>query len=274
MCKEEKIFYKSLDGIRLCGIFTLPDKPKGFALMAHGITMDKNEWNDFYVEISHELCKNKIASLRFDFRAHGESEGLQRELTVIGELLDIKASAKKIMEKWKGKISIIATSFGAGPAILYTAQNPDVVNCLILLCPVLDYEATFLNPIVPWAKESFNEKGFKDLEEKGFLLLDGVFEIGTKMVEEFRIIKPYKYLKKIKCPVLTIHGDMDSMVPYEISKKYGSPNEYSKFITLKGADHGFVAYDDETGESEQSQRNKKLVIKEIIQWIEKWGVSQ
>jgi len=272
MCNESKIYYKSLDDIRLCGVFTVPKMPKGFVLMAHGITMDKNEWNNFYVEIAQDLCKRKFASFRFDFRAHGESEGLQRDLTVIGELIDIKASIKKIRENWKQKISIIATSFGAGPAILYTAQNPDVVSCLILLCPVIDYESTFLNPIVPWAKESFNEKGFKDLEEKGFLLLDGVFEIGIKMVEEFRIVKPYEYLKRITCPVLTIHGDMDSMVPYEISKKYGSPNEFSKFVTLKGADHGFVAYDDETGESKQSQRNKQIVLQEIIQWIEKWGM--
>lgn len=271
MRDKDKIFYKSLDGTQLCGIYTMPENPKGFVLMAHGITTDKNEWNNFYVEISHELCKRKFASFRFDFRAHGESEGSQKELTVIGELLDIKASIKKIMENWKGKISVIAMSFGAGPAILYTAQNPNIVNCLILLCPVLDYEATFLNPIVPWAKESFNEKGFKDLEERGFLLLDGVFEIGAKMVEEFRIIKPYEYLKKITCPVLTIHGSADSMVPYKISKKYGHPNEHSKFITLKGADHGFLAHNDETGESVQSQRNKKFVIKKIIQWIEKWG---
>lgn len=270
MCNEYKIYYKSLDGIRLCGVFTIPAMPKGFTLMVHGITVDKNEWNNFYAELARILYERKIASFRFDFRAHGESEGLQRELTVMGELVDIKASIKKIKEKWKRKISIIAMSFGAGPAILYTAQNLDTVNCLILLCPVIDYESTFLNPIVPWAKESFNEKGFKDLEEKGFLLLDGVFEIGVKMVEEFRIIKPYEYLKKITCPVLTIHGDRDSMVPYKISKKYGSPNKFSKFVTLKGADHGFVAYGDEAGKSDQSKRNKKIVLKEIIQWIERW----
>lgn len=271
MCEENKIFYRSVDGTKLCGIFTIPPSLKGYALMAHGITMDKNEWNDFYVDIAQELCKKNLASLRFDFRAHGKSEGIQREVTVIGELLDVKTSANEIFKRWKNKIAIIATSFGVGSAILYTAQNPDKVKCLILLCPVLDYVATFLEPMVLWAKESFNDEGFHHLEEKGYLLLDGVFEIGAKLIEEFGIIKPYEYLRKIDCPVLTIHGDMDSMVPYEISKKYGTPNEYSEFITLNGADHGFVAYDDETGETEQSIKNKKFVIEKILQWIEKWG---
>lgn len=271
MFEENKIFYKSVDGVNLCGVLTVPQNPKGYLLMTHGITMDKNEWNNFYVDIAKELYKRNFASLRFDFRAHGESDGLQREVTVIGELLDVKASANVIFKQWKNKISIIATSFGAGPSILYIATNPDKVKCLILLCPVLDYVATFLEPTVPWAKESFNDEGFSNLENKGYLLLDETFEIGAKMVEEFKIIKPYEYLKKVDCPVLTIHGDMDSMVPYEISRKYGAPNKNSEFIPLKGADHGFINYDDETGEAEQSIKNRKFIIKKVLQWIEKWG---
>jgi len=29
--------------------------------------------------------------------------------------------------------------------------------------------------------------------------------------------------------------------------------------------------DDETGESKQSQENKRFVIQEVMQWIERWG---
>lgn len=270
MCEENKLFYRSGDGIKLCEIFTTPPNPKCYVLMAHGIAMDKNEWNNFYVDIAQKLCKRNFSSLRFDFRGHGESSGPQSEITIIGELLDVRASANEIFKRWKNEVAIIATSFGAGPAILYAAQNKDKVKCLVLLCPVLDYVATFLEPMVPWANESFNEAGFRHLDEKGYLLLDGVFEIGAKLIEEFRIIKPYEYLRNVDCPVLTIHGDKDSMVPYEISKEYGTPNKHSKFITLEGADHGFVAFDDETGESEESIKNRNLVIEQILQWIQKW----
>ncbi|MCL0092469.1 hypothetical protein M1N92_02195 [Dehalococcoidia bacterium] len=187
-------------------------------------------------------------------------------------MLDIKATAKKISEQWGDGISIIATSFGAGPSIIYTAQNRDKVKCLVLLCPALDYDATFLNPIVPWVKEFINEESLKHLDEKGYISLDDVFKLGAKLIEEFKIIRPYEFLKEIKCPILTIHGNKDTMAPYEISQKYGVPNDQSEFITIDGADHGFVAFGDETGEHKESKENKIFVINKIIDWIEKWGV--
>lgn len=271
MLDETKVFYRSSDGLELCGLFTVPQNPKGYTLLAHGITTDKNEWNNFYVDLAQELRKQHFASLRFDFRGHGESAGAQRDITVIGELLDVKASANEVIKRGKNGVSIIATSFGAGSAIMYAAQNKDNVRCLTLLSPVLDYLATFLEPIVPWAKDSFNTDGFQHLDKNGFLLLDGEFELGAKLVEEFKILKPYEYLKQIACPVLTIHGDKDSMVPYEVSKRYGTPNKDSEFVSLEGADHGFVDSEDDIGMSKKSISNRALVIARIVDWVEKWG---
>lgn len=271
MVKEKKVFYCSKDRTNLCGILTNPNKAKGYVILAHGITMDKNEWENLYVDISQELCKKGFGSLRFDFRGHGESEGHQRDITIIGELLDVSASAEKITECWEGGISIVATSFGAGPAILYACQNEEKIKCVVLLCPVIDYVSTFIRPITPWAKETFNEESFKQLERKGYILLDGEFKLGAKLIEEFKVIKPYENLKEIKCPVLTIHGNKDTMVPYRISKKYGIPNEKSEFMTLKGADHGFVAFGDENGDSEDTLKNKRIVIDKVCGWIERWG---
>lgn len=271
MVSEKKVFYQSSDGKKICGIIAEPQKVKGWVLLAHGITMDKNEWNNFYVDITHQLYEKGFASLRFDFRAHGESEGAQEDMTIIGELLDIKASAQKIFERWDGEISLIGTSFGAGPVILYAIQNKKRVDCIVLLCPVLDYTATFLKPITPWAKETFNEEGFKHLKEKGYILLDGKFKLGIKLIEEFKVVKPYEILSEIEHPVLTIHGNKDTMVPFKISQKYGAPNKKSQFVPINGADHGFIAFGDDSGESKKSLENKKFVIEKIVKWIEKWG---
>ena len=271
MIEENKMFYQSNDGIKLCGIITKPLNSQGCVLLTHGITTDKNEWKNFYIDISHELSKRDFTTLRFDFRAHGESEGLQRDMTIIGELLDIKASSKNLYEQNFNGISIVATSFSAGPAILYAALNKEKIKCLVLLCPVIDYIATFLKPITPWAKETFNEEGFEHLEMNGSILLDGNFELGAKLIEEFKLIRPFEYLNELDCPVLTIHGDKDTMVPYEISKKYGAPNIKSQFITIEEADHGFIDYRDEVGKSKESYKNKKFVIEKISDWIQKWG---
>jgi len=273
MSTEEKISYPSGDGIILSGVFDIAQKTDSFALMAHGINMDKNEWNNLHFRISKDLNEQNISTFRFDFRAHGESEGRKRDMTVVGEYLDIENSVKEVNRRWEKKISIIASSFGAPPSIIYTALFPEKVNCLILLNPVLDYDATFLNPIVEWGKETFNKEGYKYLERNGYILLDGEHELGAKLVAEFRIIKPFEFLENIKCPVLTIHGDKDSLVPYKISKKYGSPNRKSKFITIRNAEHGFVKSNDDEGVSEQSMKNQKRVTEYIIEWIKRWEVK-
>lgn len=269
MDQEQKVRYRSEDGLHLSGVFNRPPSTKHFALMAHGITMDKNEWNNLHFKIANDLSNQAIGSFRFDYRAHGESEGEMRDMTVVGEYLDVKSSVKQIKQVWKKKIAIVASSFGAGSSILYAALHPANISCLVLLNPVIDYNATFLNPTVDWAKESFNRLGFKHLEEKGFLLLDGKYELGAKLIAEFELVKPYEFLKSLKCPVLTIHGDKDSMVPYKVSKKYGAPNKRSKFITIKNAEHGFVDWDDEEGVTLLSSQNQAQVTKLIIEWISK-----
>lgn len=271
MAGEKKVFYRSKDGTKLCGIYSMPEKIKGFVLLAHGINVDKNEWDNFFGDIARELYLKGFASLRFDFRGHGESGGEQKEMSIIGETIDLEASAKEISKYWKRSISIIGMSFGAWPAILYAAQESAKINCLVLLCPVIDYISTFLNPLVPWAKDTFNKKGFKHLDENGFLLLDGDYAIGAKLVQEFKVIKPYEFLKAIKSPLLLIHGDKDSMVPYKISKKYGKTNNISEFLTIRNAEHGFVDENDEAGAAEKSRKNKNIVIEKTVSWIEKWG---
>jgi pimeloyl-ACP methyl ester carboxylesterase len=270
MVKEEKIFYASCDRLKLCGVFNFATETKAFALMSHGINMNKNEWNNLHFKISQDLNEHLISTFRFDYRAHGESNGKMRDMTVIGEYIDVKSSVVEIKKKWKNKIAMIASSFGAGSTILYASVYPEKIGCLILLNPVLDYNATFLNPEVEWAKGSFNKKGYQNLEKKGYLLLDGKHQLDAKLIAEFEILKPFEILQTIKCPVLTIHGNEDSMVPYYISKKYGKPNKRSKFLTIKDAEHGFVKFNDEEGKDSDSIINQQIVTKAIIDWIKKW----
>lgn len=268
--KEKKIHYKSLDGITLYGILAKPDSSiNGYVLLIHGITVEKNE-GGFYTDIAKELYKKGYTSLRFDFRAHGESEGKLEEMTIIGELVDLITSAQELYKYGASKIGIIAASFGAGPAILYSITNKDKVGCMVLLNPVIDYVKTFLDPIVPWAKASFNDEGYKHLYEKGYLLLDGVFKIGIKLAEEFKIVRPYKLMKQIPFPVLTIHGNKDSMVPFQIAKEHHKCNELSSFITISGADHGFIKPGDESLESKETKDYRSHVILKTVRWIEKY----
>ena len=265
MKTTKKIHFFTEDGLRLCGIQQEAYDPKGTVLLAHGINTDKDEWNGFYKKISDKLNQNGYSSLRFDFRGHGESEGKQEDLTIKGMINDITAARRQIEPE--KKVIIIASSFGAPPSILYINSHQADVEKLVLLNPVLDFNETFLKPHLEWALSSFNDDGFKHLSRYGYLLLDGSFKIGRSLINEMGTTKPYEILMQLKTEVLTIHGTKDTMVPFDVSKKYGKPNQKSDFIPIEGADHGFVEADDEKGNSKESIRNQDRVIKLIIQWI-------
>ena len=63
-------------------------------LLMHGFSGNKQEKQGLLKEIADKLEQNGVASIRFDFNGHGESEGLFQNMTVLNEIED----AKKVIE--------------------------------------------------------------------------------------------------------------------------------------------------------------------------------
>lgn len=254
---EKKIYYYTSDGIKISARISRSVKknPVGNVVMTHGLNNDMDEDGSF-VKLSTTFNKKGYNTLRFDFRGHGSSTGKTEDVTIRGELIDLETSIKEF-EKISGirsKYIIIASSFGAVSSILYTSKNEKKIEKLVLWNPVLDFNKTFLEAITPWGKTFFNKTGYEKLRTKGYITIPKTdFRISKKLVEEFRVIKPYKLLTKFKLPILTIHGTGDTAVPYEVSKKYGTPNNLSKFIS-HDCEHTFIGM-------------KDIVIKETTEWI-------
>lgn len=236
----KRVIFISQDGTKLVGAWHFPRKPtKKAVVLAHGITVNKDEDGIFIDQA--ELLKNKgFAVLRFDFRGHGESGGVSIEMTINGEINDLAAAVNEVENRGFGKTGLLGASFGGGIASLYTAKNQDKIKCLCLWNPVLDYDHVLLNPITPWLSSKIQQMK-KDLEKKGWTELgERKFKIGKALVEEMERTFPYRAMKKIKIPTIIIHGDRDTYVPYEDSKKYlQNLKGPSKLITIKGAEHGF-----------------------------------
>lgn len=258
---EEKVRFHSIDGLSLCGVLHRAQiKPRGNILMLHGITVDKNE-DGLFSDTARQLCNVGFNVFRFDFRGHGESEGNQEDMTIVGELLDVDAAFKylKNLDKCQDlPIGMLIASFGAASGVIFIA-NKSEIKCVVLWNPVLDLMKTFIDPILVWGKASFNEKGFKHLEDNGYLILDDTFKVGAHLIWEMKLIRPYEYMKQIKCPVITLHGDQDTYVPYDVSKKYYKCNSDSEFATVIGSEHGFGR-----------EAEKEFVIDKSIEWLNKY----
>ena len=98
MINEEKIFYDSTDGIRLCGLLSVMNKSKNIVVLLHGLNGNKEEMNCFNVAVQ-QLQNKRINSFRFDFRAHGESTGIDYEMTPTKEVEDLEVTLNMLSKK-------------------------------------------------------------------------------------------------------------------------------------------------------------------------------
>jgi uncharacterized protein len=256
--KMRKVFYLTEDSIRICALLNEPSQSaRASIVLAHGITSEKTE-DGIFTQLAESLCLANFNVLLFDFRGHGESGGRQQEMTILGEVKDLTASLQYAQELWSLPTVIVAASFGAVSTLIYSANKNDI-PCIVLWNPVLDLPKTFLEPTLPWAQQSFNPQSFAFLKKNGYLLLDEFFKLGQPLIEEMSNIDLDQYLQNIRCPTLTIHGDRDTYVPYDIARKKYQFNYQSKFLTVPGSEHGF-------GRSQ----DKELVISNTVIWVQKF----
>ncbi len=237
--RETKIWFKSSDRIRLCGLLTKPKDPTDKCIIfCHGITVNKDEYGNVFKKCAHNLARSGYAVFRFDFRGHGESGGNSIDLTVRGETKDLQAATKTVSLLGYKEIGILAASFGAGAA-LYVAPRYKSIKTIVLWNPTVDY-ACMLKPKLPWDKKYFGKEAMKRLDKDGFIAIGSLkFKIGKALIKDMRRREPWKELRKIKIPILFMHGDKDSYVPLSDSIKYSKFSRNSSLKIIKGAEHGF-----------------------------------
>ena len=100
----------------LHGVVTTPDTVKKSqkiptVIIFHGLTSNKDK--KLYTTLADSLAAHGIASVRFDFNGHGESEGDFKKMSLDNELED----ARRVMTFTKklpfvGKIGLIGHSQG------------------------------------------------------------------------------------------------------------------------------------------------------------------
>src|ERR1700680_4313155 len=253
---------ETLDGLYIRGSHVRASVPRAICLFLHGITTDRNEHLDFHKILAHRVLEFGISSLLIDFRGHGSSDGRQVDFSPVGQLIDTISSINYLQMEYdltRLPLTIIGTSFGAGPALMSAFRYPAEVKRLFLIAPVLDYRQTFLEPSTDWAKASFNDKALQDLNKKGYLVLDGVFQVGARLVYEMNTIDLGREASRIQQPITIVHGRDDSMVPVLTSIEFARRIPRAQLIQMDNMDHGFSVPNDESGTQADSQQNLKAI---------------
>jgi alpha-beta hydrolase superfamily lysophospholipase len=117
------------DGLRLAGVLFRPaGPPKGALLVCHGAGSRKEN----HGLMGEQAAAAGLAALTFDFRGHGESEGVVgpdawRDASAAGRALLAASGAPWLAAR--------GASMGGCFLVLAARNDPDLFRSLVLLCP-------------------------------------------------------------------------------------------------------------------------------------------
>lgn len=192
-------------------------------VLAHGLTVDLEE-NGLYEPLAAALVARGLSVLRFSFRGHGRSDGRDREMTITGELRDLRAAID-----WVDRpAALVGSSFGCVSVSLTGA------HAVVLWQPVLDLRRTFLEPELPRARDLYGTwtGGDNDIE--------GRFVLGGALYEEFATYDPAGTFLSTTTPALVIHGDADLHISHDIARDVAARRPSTDWRSIPGAGHGFL----------------------------------
>ena len=113
----EKVSYLNPKGLRLTGLLYSSRKKGDVLIVCHGFTGSK-EGGGRALEMAEELGKRGYATLLFDFSGNGESEGDFADISLTGQINDLKSSVDFCLGLGFERIIVSGRSFGGLPPLL------------------------------------------------------------------------------------------------------------------------------------------------------------
>lgn len=229
------------DGLTLVG-----DREEPFgeiydmAILMHGFTANRN--TDLLRQIADDLRDKNVASVRFDFNGHGESNGKFENMTVCNEIADGQAILEYVRtDPHVRNIFLVGHSQGGVIASMLAGLYPDIIKKVVLLAPAAqlkddalkgDTQGATYNPDRIPATVPFGDK-----------------KLGGFYLRTAQFLPIYEVSERFTGPVSVIVGTNDQVVDPKYAKKYDEVYANSEMHTIENADHSFTGqYKDEAAD--------------------------
>ncbi len=262
--------FQSYDGTSLEGTLTTAKQSvrNALVLMVHGINSSRDELGLFSAFAEH-LSSAGLPSFRFDYRCHGINSQPMQSLTLCGIVNDIEAAAQCAVEETRlSNIDVVGMSFGGGVSAFWASVTQRPVRSVTLFAPVLDYEQDVLGQHGLLLNGRLDAESASALQSQGFIETDGV-SYGIAMINELRHVSGVQALPRLDRDVLIVHGDADSIVPYESSQRFVSLNPRARLVNIPGTDHGFGVEGDEDLTSPETKEKHAEVYRIVTDFLER-----
>lgn len=227
--KYEEFSIKSFDGLTLYAKYYESIKGAPIEIMFHGYRGSGER--DLSTGVKRAfLCKRN--ALVVDQRASGKSDGHTISFG-INERHDCLNWINFVVKHFGDDVKIILTGISMGAATVLLTSSMDLPKNVVGILADCGYDNA----------SDMIKKVIKEMKLPPALCYPLV-KLGAKIFGHFNIeeTSPYEAVKNSKVPIIFIHGDNDSLVPYYMSEKlYNVCSSKKKLVKISNADHG-VSY--------------------------------
>ena len=205
----------------------------------HGFTGTKCEPHWIFVKTSRRLAEAGIASLRFDFRGSGESDGEFGDMTVLTEVSDAGEALSHLARRDEvdgAKLGILGLSMGGFVTASLLAKDSRPSSA-VLWAAVCDFAGLLPAIMVQNQPKVVADTGHLDMN--GYLINPGFMAaIGA--------CDPVGGVKAFAGPLLIVHGDADETVPLDHARMYHEAakvrNAPATLHVVQGGTHTFDSH--------------------------------
>ena len=202
------------------------------AILMHGFMGNKNGMLEKMT--ADKLEKLGVASVRFDFNGHGESDGEFKGMTVPNEIEDAKCVYEYVaFLPFAGDIAYTGHSQGGVVAAMTSGDlGADKVKCVVLLAPAAVLRDDAIRGSTMGAR-------YNPLDPPEEIPLFGGLKLGGEYIRTAFSLPIYETAKKYTGPACIIHGTGDQVVPYTYGERFHEIWPGSELHILPAADHMF-----------------------------------
>ena len=228
----------SIDGDhgRLSAIIQKPELQQGqqcpMVVFCHGFGGRKE--GPLFELIADTLQAHGIASIRFDFNAHGDSEGEFKDMTVPNEIEDAKKVVEYVRDlRYVSELAIVGHSQGGVVAAMTAGElGTEAFKAVALMAPaaVLRDDAIRGNTF---------GKQYDPFDLGEYVELFGGMKLGANYVKTAFTLPIYETAAKYQGPALIIHGNGDRVVPYTYGERFHQIWPKSEYVLQEYFDNGF-----------------------------------
>jgi len=262
----KKVTFKNNKKQKLVGILNIPKGQGPFpaVIICHGFKGYKEQLH--LKTLATALAKEKIVVLRFDFgNGIGESYGKLENITFTQYLGDLKSAVNYISKQKfvdKQRIGLAGHSLG-GQLILTYAPTDKRIKVLVDLAGVVFRGGgkTHLEKTIKPQLERAKKIGYFSIESKR---TGHKYKIKTRYYFDLLKHNTSAKIKKIKIPVLIIHGSQDETVDLAHPRlAYRLLKQPKKLVIIPGAPHTWRGRDDPGG------KFQKKINPIVVSWFKK-----